>query len=84
VEFHSSLRFLTRAHIGVFEVRPFLALDVSLPSHYNSCSSVAFLRTQEENMRYWKFLGLATLIAALLSIPNSAPRSGVTVGRRTE
>jgi len=39
----------------------------------NFGTSVAFFRVKEEHMRYWKFLALPTLIAALLSIPSSAP-----------
>src|SRR5258707_813277 len=42
-------------------------------SRYNFGTSVAFLQSEEEHMRYWKFLALPTLIAASLSIPSSAP-----------
>jgi hypothetical protein len=42
-------------------------------SRYNFGTSVAFLQSEEEHMRYWKFLALPTLIAAWLSIPSSAP-----------
>src|SRR5216684_1967508 len=42
-------------------------------SRYKFGASVAFLQSEEEHMRYWKFLALPTLIAAWLSIPSSAP-----------
>ena len=39
----------------------------------NFGTSVASLRNEEEHMRHWKFLALPALIAAVLSIPSSAP-----------
>src|SRR5258708_30534885 len=42
---------------------------------------VASLQSEEEIMRYWKFLALSTLIAALLSIPSSAaPQVSINIG----
>src|SRR5260370_32776793 len=40
-----------------------------------------YRQSEEELMRYWKFLALSTLIAALLSIPSSAaPQVSINIG----